>query len=312
MDIRPPKHSCDSQQQSSSDSPTSAGARLKALSSLPQVAAGNSTSNRDESMSSKPPSVPRTSSATSRQSMSLPPVPQTQLKMRRVNSTPCVSSSFSDTNEPIPSAKSTDVGEGPPAASPKHVYLTDSPHKLASPHFNFMQASPTLNTVASTVLMNFPTNNEKIPTEAILKSEPPTPFPELDTSKIAASCMMSPGSVGEQTPRTSDPAFSWFNVNSPTLMKSPKVIGNIPTLTGNFFSDAADLGFAEKSPAYLKQNSKLPFSPVSTLRRSKQDPTDVIMEAEREIIEDDDMTLLLKLAAQSGGTGYVESRLTVG
>ena len=102
--------------------------------------------------------------------------------------------------------------------------------------------------VASTVLKNFPSNKDKISTESILKSAPPTPFPELEADHgklVDASYMMSPSAGGEKTPRSSDPAFSWFNVNSPSL-KSPKIIGNASMFSGNFFSDAADLGFADK------------------------------------------------------------------
>ena len=61
-------------------------------------------------------------------------------------------------------------------------------------------------------------------------------------NKHIDAMMMSPGTGGEMTPRSADPAFSWFNVNSPSL-KSPKMIGNTSFFTGNFFSDAADLGF---------------------------------------------------------------------
>lgn len=216
------------------------------------------------------------------------PVPQTQLRMRRVNSTPCVSSSFSDSNDATaPAIKSTDqvavandmttqMQMHPPAASPKHMYLADSPMKLASPNFaNIMASSPTLAEVAKEVLKNFPANSDKLTADSILKSSPPTPFPELDmnqaNNKHIDAMMMSPGTGGEMTPRSADPAFSWFNVNSPSL-KSPKMIGNTSFFTGNFFSDAADLGFEKnQSPApYLKQNAKLPFSPVSTKMVNKQ------------------------------------------
>ena len=90
----------------------------------------------------------------------MPPVPRTQLRMRRVNSTPCVSTSFSDSTDPlIPSTKSSDqvFDEGftvmshhqnIPTSSPKNIFLEDSPMKM-SPHYaNLMQPSPTLNTVS--------------------------------------------------------------------------------------------------------------------------------------------------------------------
>ena len=98
-------------------------------------------------------------------------------------------------------------------------------------------------------MKNFPTNNDKISTESILKSAPPTPFPDLDADHAklldASSYMMSPSAIEEKTPRSSDPAFSWFSTNSPSL-KSPKIIANESMFSGNFFSDAADLGFADK------------------------------------------------------------------
>ena len=149
-------------------------------------------------------------------------------------------------------------------------------------------------------------------------------------NKHIDAMMMSPGTGGEMTPRSADPAFSWFNVNSPSL-KSPKMIGNTSFFTGNFFSDAADLGFEKnqvseficectvfvnkylcsyiafaciyfQSPApYLKQNAKLPFSPVSTKMVNKQQKnTDTSMDAaERDVMEDEDLCLLIKLAQGS-------------
>jgi len=94
----------------------------------------------------------RVSVSTSKSEM-VPPVPQTQLRMRKVISTPCVSSSFSDGTDTITASKSADSGAQaqaqmpPPESSPKHVYLTDSPGKHHASPFNFMEPSPTLQTV---------------------------------------------------------------------------------------------------------------------------------------------------------------------
>eukprot|EP00816_Leptocylindrus_hargravesii_P013910 CAMPEP_0196809502 /NCGR_PEP_ID=MMETSP1362-20130617/9430_1 /TAXON_ID=163516 /ORGANISM="Leptocylindrus danicus, Strain CCMP1856" /LENGTH=503 /DNA_ID=CAMNT_0042184215 /DNA_START=545 /DNA_END=2056 /DNA_ORIENTATION=+ len=195
----------------------------------------------------------------------------------------------------------------PPESSPKHVYLTDSPGKHHASPFNFMEPSPTLQTVATTVLQNFPKTGDKVTTENILKSSaPPTPFPELemDQAKLVDGALLSP-SAGVRTPKSADPAFSWLNMNSPTL-KSPKIGGNFTLFSGNFFSDAADLGFAgeQQSPMYLKQNAKPAFSPVSTRPTStsaNNSHTDVTMEAERDLMEDEDMIVLLQLAQSQGG-----------
>ena len=89
----------------------------------------------------------------------MPPVPQTQLRMRRVNSTPCVSSTFSDSSDPlITSTKSSDNAFGDTyksnheelfISSPKTMYLANSPMKLTSPNYaSLMDPSPTLNTVS--------------------------------------------------------------------------------------------------------------------------------------------------------------------
>lgn len=171
--------------------------------------------------------------------------------------------------------------------------------------------------VATTVLQNFPKNGDKITTENILKSSaPPTPFPELemDQAKLVDGALLSPSVTGARTPKSADPAFSWLNMNSPTL-KSPKIGGNFTLFSGNFFSDAADLGFAgeQQSPMYLKQNAKPAFSPVSTRPTStthNSSHTDVTMEAERDLMEDEDMIVLLQLAQSQGGARWVNNLIS--
>jgi len=221
--------------------------------------------------------------------------------MRKVSSTPCVSTSFSSTDDSGKSAVHSEESKGAATAamnvasnaSPraKHMFLSMTPieeistastaHPVLSPYpghmaatHTFMHPSPTLAECAASIALGPGTN---------VNSAPPTPFPDLTCPN---SWIGSPRLMNLNTPKGQPSVF--FQDVENLYQKSP-------SLTLGFGGTRICISPVRSFPEGQYPHSATETRSSAANKKMLEIPDDVHM-AERDLLEDDDLSVLLQLA----------------